>query len=60
MILEEGKRAPSVGDVATFVAQLRLILFGSLIIAFLVAEPEGLARLWRKVKDYFRLWPFRY
>ena len=48
------------GDVATFVAQLRLIFFGSLIIAFLVTEPEGLARLWRKVKDYFRLWPFRY
>jgi branched-chain amino acid transport system permease protein len=59
-LLERFRNLVPVGDVATFVAQLRLILFGSLIIAFLVAEPEGLARLWRKVKDYFRLWPFRY
>ncbi|HEV8625820.1 MAG TPA: branched-chain amino acid ABC transporter permease [Acidimicrobiia bacterium] len=58
--LERFRNLVPVGDVATFVAQLRLILFGSLIIAFLVAEPEGLARLWRKVKDYFRLWPYRY
>lgn len=58
--LERFRDLVPVGDVATFVAQLRLVLFGSLIIAFLVAEPEGLARLWRKVKDYFRLWPFRY
>ena len=58
--LERFRDFVPVSDVATFVAQLRLILFGTLIIAFLVAEPEGLARLWRKVKDYFRLWPFRY
>ena len=23
-------------------------------------EPRGLARIWQRVKDYFRLWPFRY
>ncbi|HEV3364438.1 MAG TPA: branched-chain amino acid ABC transporter permease, partial [Acidimicrobiia bacterium] len=53
--LERFRDLVPVDDVATFVAQLRLIFFGSLIIAFLVTEPEGLARLWRKVKDYFRL-----
>jgi branched-chain amino acid transport system permease protein len=29
-------------------------------VLFLVFEPEGLYRIWRRVKDYFRLWPFAY
>ena len=44
----------------TLVPNLRLILFGLLIIAFLVVEPEGLARLWRNIRNYFRFWPFAY
>jgi branched-chain amino acid transport system permease protein len=39
---------------------LRLILFGLLIIVFLVMEPEGLNRLWRNIRNYFRVWPFAY
>jgi branched-chain amino acid transport system permease protein len=42
------------------VPNLRLILFGGLIILFLVVEPEGLNRLWRNILTYFRLWPFSY
>ena len=42
------------------VASLRLVIFGSLIIFFLVVEPEGLARLWRNIRNYFRVWPFSY
>jgi branched-chain amino acid transport system permease protein len=34
--------------------------FGVVIILFLVLEPQGLAKLWRNVKDYFRVWPFSY
>lgn len=49
-----------VSDVSTFVAQLKLVVFGGLIMLFLMAEPEGLNRLWRNVKDYFRVWPFSY
>jgi len=41
-------------------ASMRLIIFGSLIIFFLVVEPEGLARLWRNTRNYFRAWPFSY
>ena len=41
-------------------SNLRLILFGALIIGFLVIEPEGLNRLWRNIRNYFRLWPFAY
>src|SRR5213078_3052579 len=39
---------------------LRLTLFGALIIVFLVLEPEGLNRLWRNIRSYFRVWPFAY
>jgi branched-chain amino acid transport system permease protein len=39
---------------------LRLTLFGVLIIVFLVLEPEGLNRLWRNIRSYFRVWPFAY
>ncbi len=35
-------------------------VFGLVIILFLILEPEGLAKLWRNVKDYFRVWPFSY
>ena len=42
------------------IPNLRLILFGFLIIVFLVVEPEGLNRLWRNIRNYFRVWPFAY
>jgi branched-chain amino acid transport system permease protein len=42
------------------VPNLTLILFGGLIIFFLVVEPEGLNRLWRNIRNYFRTWPFSY
>jgi branched-chain amino acid transport system permease protein len=41
-------------------SSLRLIVFGALIILFLVMEPEGLNRLWRNIRNYFRVWPFSY
>lgn len=41
-------------------ASMRLVIFGGLIITFLVVEPEGLARLWRNIRNYFRVWPFSY
>lgn len=35
-------------------------VFGLVIILFLIFEPAGIARIWRNIKDYFRLWPFSY
>jgi branched-chain amino acid transport system permease protein len=46
--------------VLNIIPNLRLILFGVLIIVFLAVEPEGLNRLWRNVRNYFRVWPFAY
>lgn len=45
---------------AQSISQLRQILFGVLIIVFLILEPDGLARLWINVRNYFRVWPFSY
>ena len=40
--------------------KVNLILFGGLIMFFLIVEPDGLAKLWRTITDYFRVWPFPY
>jgi branched-chain amino acid transport system permease protein len=47
-------------DLMNVISNLRLIIFGGLIIFFLVVEPEGLNRLWRNIRNYFRVWPFSY
>ncbi|WP_044875263.1 branched-chain amino acid ABC transporter permease [Pseudomonas sp. LFM046] len=39
---------------------LQKIVFGTLIILFLIKEPEGLARLWQRFRERARLWPLRY
>ena len=35
-----------------------VIVFGGLIVFFLIVEPHGLAQLWRLTKEKLRLWPF--
>ena len=40
------------------VAHIQLIIVGALIIIFLIAEPHGIAQLWRVAKEKLRLWPF--
>jgi len=35
-------------------------VFGLVIIGFLLLEPRGLDRIWQRMKDYIRFWPFRY
>jgi branched-chain amino acid transport system permease protein len=39
-------------------SNLQLMVFGGLIIFFLIVEPHGLARLWQITKEKLRLWPF--
>ncbi|WP_370272230.1 branched-chain amino acid ABC transporter permease [Pseudooceanicola nitratireducens] len=39
-------------------AHLELMIVGLLIIVFLIAEPHGIAQLWRVTKEKLRLWPF--
>jgi branched-chain amino acid transport system permease protein len=35
------------------------VVFGVLIVAFLIREPGGLARLLRRARDRARIWPLR-
>jgi branched-chain amino acid transport system permease protein len=39
-------------------SHLETIIFGALIVFFLIVEPHGLARLWSIGKEKLRLWPF--
>jgi branched-chain amino acid transport system permease protein len=43
---------------ANIAANLELIIFGGLIIFFLIVEAHGLARLWQIAKEKLRIWPF--
>lgn len=42
------------------VTHLEFMIFGALIVFFLIVEPHGLARLWQIAKEKLRLWPFPY
>jgi len=40
------------------VSHAELMIFGGLIVWFLIVEPHGLAKLWSIAKQKLRLWPF--
>ena len=40
------------------VSHLEAMIFGALIVFFLIVEPHGLARLWAVGKEKLRMWPF--
>jgi branched-chain amino acid transport system permease protein len=40
------------------VSHVEIMVFGALIIFFLIVEPHGIARLWATGREKMRLWPF--
>ena len=42
------------------VSHIEFMMFGAMIVLFLIVEPLGLARLWAVAKEKLRLWPFPY
>ena len=42
------------------ISHIEFMLFGALIVFFLIVEPHGFARLWAIAKEKLRLWPFPY
>ena len=50
--------AHALGLATNYASNLELMVFGGLIIFFLIVEPHGLARLWQIGKEKLRLWPF--
>jgi branched-chain amino acid transport system permease protein len=48
-------------EIATDVQKhIEIMIFGSLIVIFVIFEPAGLARLWSIGKEKLRRWPFPY
>lgn len=48
--------SPSATEVLSPIQQ---VVFGALIMGFLVFEPHGLLEVWRRIRRTFHLWPFR-
>jgi branched-chain amino acid transport system permease protein len=48
------------GGTTQLVVPLKEVVFGLLIVVFLMFEPLGLAEIWRRIKSFFLLWPFSY
>lgn len=48
------------GDGFISVTALNTVLFGILIVVFVVFEPRGLAAIGARIKAYFTAWPFSY
>jgi branched-chain amino acid transport system permease protein len=42
------------------IAQLNQVLYGLLIIVFLIFEPLGLYGIWLRIRNYWKGWPFTY
>lgn len=42
------------------VFEIQSIIFGVLIIVFLILEPRGLYGLWIRLRNYFKAWPFSF
>ena len=54
---------PFVGDVPTEIPnvfQVETVLYGALIIVFLIFEPRGLFGIWLRIRNYWKAWPFSY
>lgn len=47
------------GNAALLLSPVRTIVFGALIVGFLIFEPHGLAEIWRRTRRFFHLWPFK-
>jgi branched-chain amino acid transport system permease protein len=50
---------PLDSNTALILSPVRTVVFGALIVLFLILEPHGLAEIWRRVRRTFHLWPFR-
>lgn len=50
---------PYYQDAALILSPMREVIFGALIVGFLIFEPHGLAEVWRRIRRFFHLWPFK-
>jgi branched-chain amino acid transport system permease protein len=60
LLLENVPRMVGLQLPVNIVSNAQSMVFGALIIFFLIIEPRGLARLWQIGKEKLRSWPFPY
>ena len=58
ILLDSAPRLAGFDIPVNLVTNLQSMIFGALIIFFLIVEPNGLARLWAIGKGKLRSWPF--
>lgn len=51
---------PNVQKLAGDIFAVNYASFGLVMILFLIFEPLGLVGIWRRLQNYFLLWPFKY
>ncbi len=51
---------PNAQKLAGDIFAVNYAAFGVVMILFLIFEPLGLVGIWRRLQNYFLLWPFRY
>jgi branched-chain amino acid transport system permease protein len=47
-------------NITIYLGPMKELVFGGLIILFIIFEPEGIVGAWIKLRDYFRIWPLPY
>jgi branched-chain amino acid transport system permease protein len=53
-------KALALGVASEVLSHIPLILYGGLIVGFLLFEPLGLAKVYDNIRNYFLVWPFRH
>jgi branched-chain amino acid transport system permease protein len=51
---------PIIPKLSSYFEFAKEIIFGVLIVVFLIFEPHGLSAVWARIKASFNLWPFSY
>jgi branched-chain amino acid transport system permease protein len=58
--IEALMRAPAVAErLSSLIFAVNYAAFGAVMILFLVFEPQGLVGIWRRMQNWFLLWPFK-
>jgi branched-chain amino acid transport system permease protein len=47
-------------NLTVYLGPVKDLVFGLLIILFIIFKPEGLVGVWVRIRDYFRIWPLPY
>jgi branched-chain amino acid transport system permease protein len=53
------QRLPNAQAYADVLFAVNYAAFGLVMIVFLIVEPQGLSGIWRRIQNYFLLWPFK-